>query len=51
MSGKADVLEALAAVFVLAVVYVLVKPGSLAPRFIAAAGEGLANIVNYAVHG
>lgn len=51
MSVKADVLEALAAVFLLAVIYVLVRPGSLAPRFITAFGDGLAGVINYAVHG
>jgi hypothetical protein len=48
---KAGALDAVAAVFVLAVVYVLVKPGSLAPKFIGALGEALHQIVNYAVHG
>lgn len=40
-----------AAVFVLAVVFVLVRPGSLAPKFIGAFGTAMENIVNYAVHG
>lgn len=49
--SKAQALDVIAAIFVLAVVYLLVKPGSLAPKFIGAVGQGLQNIVTYAVHG
>lgn len=48
---RADLAEGVAAVFILAVIFILVRPGSLAPRFVAAFGDGLAGIVNYAVHG
>lgn len=51
MGGKAQVLDAVAAIFLLAVVYVLVRPGSLAPRFVQAVGDGLTSIVNYAING
>lgn len=48
---KSSVVDVLAAVFLLAVVYILVKPGSLAPGFIRATGNALDGIVSYAVNG
>jgi hypothetical protein len=39
------------AVFLLALIAVLVRPASLAPDFIRASGEGLGAIVSFAVSG
>ena len=43
--------EILTAVFYLAVVYLLVRPGSLASQVIADAGNAMAHLVTYAVTG
>lgn len=43
--------EILTAVFALAVVYLLVRPGSLASQVIADSGRALTNLVSYAVKG
>ena len=48
---KSDWGDILAAVFVLALVTVLVRPNSLAPQFITASGDGLRAIVGFAVSG
>lgn len=39
------------ALFVLALVYLMVKPGSLAGTFVTAFGDATADIVSYAVTG
>lgn len=36
-------------VFILAAVYLLVRPGSLAPTMIQAFGDGMTNLIKYAV--
>jgi hypothetical protein len=41
--------EILSLIFILAVVYLLVRPGSLGPDVIATFGSALANIVTFAV--
>lgn len=48
MKGVGDVL---AAVFLLALVMLLVRPNSLAPAFIKAFGDGVTGMVTYAVSG
>lgn len=37
------------ALFLLAAVYLLVRPGSLAPTVLGAFGDGLTNLITYAV--
>lgn len=46
---KHDVWEILALVFVLAVIGLLVRPSSLGPNFVRAAGDGLSTVVSFAV--
>lgn len=46
-----DVGDVLMAVFVLAIVLLLVRPTSLAPQFIKAMGAAMQGIVTYAVSG
>lgn len=45
----ADWGDVVAALFVLAVVAVLVRPGSLAPAFVHAFGDGMTGLITYAV--
>ncbi len=48
---KHDIGDIAVALFLLAIVFILVKPGSLAPKFITAFGEGFDGIVSFAVTG
>lgn len=48
---KASALDILVAVFVLALVVLLVRPNSLAPQFIKAFGTALDGLVTFAVSG
>lgn len=48
---KVSAIDALAAVFLLAVVTILVRPNSLAPRFLQDFGTALDNMVHFAVTG
>ena len=43
--------QILAAVFLLALVGLLVRPGSYAPAFIKAFGDAMTNVIEYAVSG
>lgn len=46
---KRDAWEIITLVFVLAMIYLLVKPSSLGPTLIQTTGEALANVVTFAV--
>ena len=48
---KHDIGDLVMAIFLLAIVFILVKPGSLAPKFVQAAGDGFQAIVSFAVTG
>jgi hypothetical protein len=43
--------DIVAALFLVAVVYILVKPSSLAPAFVKNVGDALDSIVTFAVNG
>lgn len=47
----ATVGDIFAAVFLLALVMILVRPNSLAPQFLSDFGSGMSNLVKYAVSG
>ena len=47
--SKASIGDIIAAVFILALVSLMVRPSSLAPGFITSAGEGLTALVQFAV--
>ncbi|NUP38968.1 MAG: hypothetical protein HOY76_18615 [Streptomyces sp.] len=49
MKGAAA--EIAAAVFLLALVMILVRPNSLAPKFVGAFGDAMTAVVKYAVSG
>jgi hypothetical protein len=46
---KRNVGEILGLVFVLAVIALLVRPNSLGPNFVRAAGDGLSAVISFAV--
>jgi hypothetical protein len=46
---KADVWEIVGAIFVLAIIYLLVRPQSLGPSVIEGMGSALANVITFAV--
>lgn len=46
---KRDVADILGLIFILAVIYLLVRPGSLGPDVIGTLGSALANVVTFAV--
>lgn len=48
---KATISDILAAVFLLALVMILVRPSSLAPEFLKEFGAGMTNLITYAVAG
>lgn len=48
---RAQLTDVLAAVFLLAVVMLLVRPNSLAPKFIKAFGTAMTEVVQFAVSG
>jgi hypothetical protein len=48
---RADWGDLAGAVFVLALIYVLVRPSSIAPAFITGVGAAVRNLVTYAVSG
>lgn len=48
---KAHVTDIFAALFLLALVMLLVRPNSLAPTFISAFGEAMTAVTKYAVSG
>jgi len=49
--GRGVISEVLAAVFLLALVALLVRPGSFAPAFVKAFGDAMTEIVHFAVSG
>lgn len=49
--SRATVGDILAAVFLLALVMILVRPNSLAPSFLQEFGAGMSSLVKYAVSG
>lgn len=51
MAAKATVSDILAAVFLLALVMILVRPSSLAPAFLSEFGDGMTSLITYAVAG
>ena len=46
---KSGVWEVLTWVFILAVIYLLVRPGSLGPTIVGTLGEAVTNLVTFAV--
>lgn len=51
MKGRGPVWEILGAVFLLAFLLLLVRPNSLAPKFISAFGSAMTEVVKFAVTG